>query len=801
MVFLKAEATAKVLQCVCSRFELSHNFALLLRKLLMHTRRWITSLILASSCLLAPCSSTYASAQQPSAPAGVPPTDAAVRQFAEHLLAQMTLEEKIEQMEQAAGQPNNTSPAMAEAFARKGIGSFLFFTDPVRINQLQKIAVTESRLHIPLLFGYDVIHGFRTIAPVPLAMASSWDPELVVRTQSMAAREARAAGVQWAFSPMVDIARDARWGRIMESAGEDPFLGEQMAAAQVRGLQGPYIGAPDHILASVKHLAGYGAAEGGRDYASADISDELLHNVYLRPFHAAERAGAATFMSAYMNLNGVPATGNAWLLQDVLRKDWGFTGFVVSDWEAVKNLQVHGFASTPQDAARRSVAAGVNMEMTSSEYRQFLPAAVKNGTITEAQIDELVLPILEMKYRLGLFTNPYVDIDKFHRETLSTEQRAAAEKAAEQTAVLLKNEGHLLPLSKSIKSVAVLGPLADSKLDIMGSWSIHGDRNDSVTIAQGIREALPGTRVDVTTGVEIARGSATIFDEQVVPVKPRLLTPEARKAEFNHALDLARKADTVVMVLGEAQTMNGESASRATLSLPGEQEELLEAVSATGKPVVLVLMTGRPLDINWAAAHIPSILNVWYPGTEGGHAVARLLLGDANPGGHLPTTWPRSAGQEPIFYNHTIAQDPANEGRRYWDMPSTPLYPFGFGLSYADFSVDDLKLASSTVKKGDTIRVSVKLHNHSAVSGTEVVQCYTHQRAGSAARPARELKAFQKIFVEANGTVTSELTIPVSELSYWSPVSHHDVLEPGVFDLWVGTDATATLHTTFQLAD
>jgi beta-glucosidase len=751
----------------------------------MPLRRWTTLLLLAASSLAA-------TAQQ---------TDAATTQFANQLLAKMTLTEKIDQMEQAAGQPSITPSAKADELARNGIGSFLFFTDPVRINALQRIAVTQSRLHIPILFGYDIIHGFRTIAPIPLAMASSWDPDLVTRTQSMAAREARAAGVQWAFAPMVDIARDARWGRIMESAGEDPYLGEQIAAAQVRGFQGPYIGAPDHILASVKHFAGYGAVEGGRDYDSADISDELLHNVYLRPFHAAEQAGAATFMSAYMALNGVPATGNAWLLQDVLRKDWGFKGFVVSDWDAVKNLQTHGFAATPLDAATRAANAGLNMEMTSSDYRQYLPAAVKSGAVTEAQIDDLVRPILEMKYRLGLFTNPYVDLDNFHRETLSAEQRSAVEKAAEQTAVLLKNDNHLLPLSKSVKSIAVLGPLADSKLDIMGSWAIHGDRNDSITIAQGLREALPNARIDVTTGVEIARGSSTIFDEQVIPVAPVLLTPEARKSEFDHAVSLASNADVVVMVLGEAQTMNGEDASRATLTLPGEQEQLLEAVAATGKPVVLVLMTGRPLDIGWAAAHIPSILNIWYPGTEGGHAVARLLLGDANPSGHLPITWPRSAGQEPLYYNHLIAQDPQNDARRYWDMPSTPQYPFGFGLSYADLSVDGLKLAAPSVSTSGTLHVSVQLHNRSAIAGAEVVQCYTHQRAGSASRPVRELKAFRKITVAANGTETVSLDIPATGLTYWSLVSHHDVLEPGTFDLWVGTDATAKLHTTFQLTN
>lgn len=728
-----------------------------------------------------------------------PPSAQDASLFADQLLKQMTVAEKVEQMEQAAGQPDNTTPAQAEDFARKGIGSFLFFTDPVRINQLQHIAVTESRLHIPLLFGYDVIHGFRTIAPIPLAMAASWDPGLVERTQAMAASEARAAGIQWAFAPMVDIARDARWGRIMESAGEDPFLGEQMAAAQVRGFQGPAIGTPGHVLVSVKHFAGYGAAEGGRDYDSADISDELLYNVYLRPFHAAERAGAATFMSAYMDLNGVPATANSWLLRDVLRRDWGFGGFVVSDWDAVKSLQTHGLAFSPADAALRAAEAGVNMEMTSSLYRSYLPAAVKSGQLPEAQLDALVRPILEMKYRLGLFTNPYVDLDRFHRETLSPEHRAAVREAAEKSAVLLRNDGNVLPLSASLQSVAVLGPLADSKLDILGSWAIHGNRNDAVTVVQGLREALPHTRIETTRGVEIERGSSTIFDTQVPPEPPTLLTAEARESEFQHALALARAAQTVVLVLGEAQTMNGENASRGTLELPGEQERLLEAVTALGKPTVLVLMTGRPLAIPWAAAHVPAILNIWYPGTEGGHAVARLLLGQANPGGHLPVSWPRAAGQEPLFYNHMIPQNPENSDHRYWDISSAPLYPFGFGLSYSHFTLDGLALRNASVDAGGTITASVRLHNTSATAGTETVQLYTHQRAGSSARPVRELKAFSKVAVAAGATETVTLSFPAAELSYWSPALHRRVLEPGIFDLWVGTDADASMHASFEV--
>ena len=723
-----------------------------------------------------------------------------VSSFVGTLLNKMTLDEKIGQMEQTAGQPTYTPPARAEELARTGAtGSFLFFTDPMRINELQRLAVTKSRLHIPLLFGYDVIHGFSTIAPNPLAMASSWDPALVTRTQSFAAKEARAAGIHWAFAPMVDIARDARWGRIMEGAGEDPLLGETMAAAQVRGFQGDFVGSPDHILASVKHFAGYGAAEGGRDYDSSDISDELLHNVYLRPYKAGLDAGAINIMSAYMDLNGVPATGNTWLLQDVLRKEWGFKGFVVSDWESVKSLQTHGFASDPADAAVRAVTAGVNMEMTSSTYREHLADAVKRGQISEARIDELVRPLLAAKYRLGLFEQPYVDMDRFRTLTGAPEQRSAVREAAEQSAVLLRNEKQTLPLQKNLHSIAVIGPLADSKLDTLGSWAIHADRDHVITVAQGIREHLPGAQVSTTPGVEIERGSPTIFDEQVPPTKVRFNTSAAREAEFQHAIELARSADTTILVLGEAQTMNGERASRSSLTLPGEQQRLLEAVSAVGKPVVLVLLTGRPLDITWASEHVPAILNAWYPGSEGGRAVANLLFGDANPSGHLPVTWPRSAGQEPLFYNTNLTQIPDDTQGRYWDLASTPLYPFGYGLSYANFELGSLQLASPTLGTDATLQVKLTLRNTSTVSGAQVIQLYTHQRAGSASRPVRELKAYRKLTVPARSTRTVELSLKADDLSFWSPALRRRVLEPGTFDLWAGVDSTAPLHTTFTL--
>ena len=464
-----------------------------------------------------------------------------------------------------------------------------------------------------------------------------------------------------------------------------------------------------------------------------------------------------------------------------------------------KHLETHGYTANPSDTAIRAFTAGVNMEMTSTLYRQYLPDAVGSGKVSESVVNDMVRPILAAKYRLGLFSHPYVDMDHFKQVTGSAEQRAGVEKAAEATAVLLRNEAKTLPLSKGLRSIAVLGPLADSKVDTLGSWSIHGDRDAVVTVAQGIREKLPQARVDVSLGVEIERGSPTIFDEQFPPTKLTLTTDAARQAEFAHALALARAADISVLVLGEAQTMNGESASRASLALPGEQERLLEAVTALGKPVVLVLMTGRPLDITWAAGHVPAILNIWYPGSEGGHAVANLLFGEANPSGHLPVTWPRSAGQEPMFYNGKLPMNPENVAQRYWDLSSEPLYPFGYGLSYSDITLADLKLASASVTPSGVVRASVTLTNHSDIPGAQVVQMYTHQRSGGTTRPARELKAFRKVTLAAHATETVTLDLLADDLSYWSASLRHRTLDPGPFDVWVGTDSTAALHTTFTL--
>jgi beta-glucosidase len=741
---------------------------------------------------------TSASAQDVTAPVPLLMSDPAGEAFVAKMLSQMSLEEKIGQMSQIP--LNQPPPAPAEELARRGkVGSFLFVTDAAQIDKLQHIAVEQSRLHIPLLFGFDVIHGFRTIYPVPIALAASWDPQVEERAQSMAAREASAVGVRWTFAPMVDIARDPRWGRMMEGAGEDPFLGSKMAAAQVRGFQGPSLGSPDHILACVKHFAGYGAAVGGRDYEESNISDEQLWNVYFPPFHAALAAGAGSLMSAYMDLNGVPATGNRFLLHDILRDDWHFQGFVVSDWESVLNLTTHGFSTNPADAAARAVNAGVDMEMTSTTFNDTLAHSIDNGAVSLATIDQAVRDILMTKWRLGLFRAPYAEPGKAASELVNAEQRQAAREVATRTAVLLRNEGQLLPLKGANVHIALIGPLADSKSDIMGSWSLAGHPADSITVLEGMRKRFGADAVTYTTGVEIEREQPSIFDGQFRSPKPKMTTDAERAAEFQHAIDLIRNSDVAVLALGELQSMSGERASRQSLDLPGRQEELLEAAVATGKPIVLLLLNARPLNILWAAEHVPAILEAWYPGTEGGDAIAGLLTGDANPGGKLPFTWPRTIGQIPVFYAHDLSQIPNDPDTRYWDGSSAPLYPFGYGLSYTTFAESNLRVSSSSVAAGGKLTVSVDLANTGTHDGDEVVQLYTHERAASMSRPIRELKGFERVSLKAGERKTVTLAVDTEDLGFWSSLTHHWSIEPGMFDVWVGNDSTAKQHATFEL--
>lgn len=728
----------------------------------------------------------------------------------EELIATMTLAEKAGQLTQYfyLGSPDATVGAshqrpgeVEDALARGEVGSLLFMTDPAEINRMQRAAVEGNRHGIPAMFGFDVIHGLRTILPVPIAIAASWDPDTAERGQAVAAREARAVGIHWTFAPMVDIARDPRWGRIIEGAGEDPYLGAAMAAAQVRGFQGERLGAPEHIIAGPKHFAGYGAAVGGRDYDEVNLSDSELWNVYFPPFQAALAAGAGNVMTAYMDLNGVPPSGNRWLFTEILRDLWGFDGFVVSDANAVRNLATHGFAADLTDAAARSVGVGVDMEMamTNAAYAQ-LPQAVADGAVTEDAVDACVRRILRAKLQIGLFEDPYVDEDAARAVLADPAHRQVAREAAERSAVLLRNEGDLLPLDPAqLSSIAVIGPLADSRRDTLGPWVFDFDLDETVTVLDGLRNRLgASTEVRYAPGVRPAqRVFPSMFDmfPGNTPADPEDFDDEA---ELSRAVDLAGDSDVAVVVVGEWQQMIGEAASRSSLDLPGRQLELLQAVAATGTPVVLLVMNGRPLDLRWPVQHVPAILDIWYPGSQGGAAVANLLVGDVNPGGKLPVSWPRTVGQVPITYAHTISHEPENQAKRYWDEESTPLFPFGYGLSYARFDYSDLAVDQPELNLCDTLTVSVTVTNASDRDGDEVVQLYLHQRYGSASRPVRQLKAFQRVTLPAGSARLVEFRIGPDELRYWSAAARDFVQEASNFDLWVGGDSTAELTATFM---
>ena len=719
----------------------------------------------------------------------------------ETLLKKMSLEEKIAQLNQVSGASFFPGPKGEDIIRKSGAGSVLWLNDSKEFNRLQKIAVEESPSGIPILFALDVIHGYRTIFPVPLAMASSWDPDVAERAQTVAAREARAAGLHWTFGPMLDIARDARWGRIVEGAGEDPYLGSAMAAAQVRGFQGEDAGDSERVLACAKHFAGYGFSDGGRDYDPAYLSDTQLYNTVFPPFEAAVKAGVATFMSAYMDLNDVPATGNRFLLHDVLREQWGFKGFVVSDAMAIGNMVIQHHAKDGKDAAARALKAEMNMDMASYTYLDHIAELVKEGSITNAEIDALVRPILEAKVRMGLFENPYVDETLLEKVIARPEHRQEARMAALRSMVLLRNEGNLLPLAKGQKNVAVIGPLADSMEATEGSWMVFGHSPAAVTVLEGIKAKLPGAQVEFAPGPEIYRDIPSWFDT-LEGKKTVYQTPEEAEAAFKKAVETARKADLVIMVLGEHANMSGEAASRASLDLPGRQEELLKTIVAMGKPVVLVLLNGRPLSINWASENVPAILEAWEPGTEGGHAVADILFGDFNPGGKLPVCFPRKGSHAPLYYARDMTFSPEgapNYNPRYWDGLPTPLYPFGFGLSYTTFAFSNLKLDQSKIKVGKSLTVSVDIKNTGSTAGDEVAQLYIHQKFGSDTRPMRQLKGFKRITLQPGESKTVSFTLGPDELSYWSTITRSVIQDATGFDVWVGGDSTASLHAEFEV--
>jgi beta-glucosidase len=688
----------------------------------------------------------------------------AIDQRVDDLLSRMTLDEKVGQLAQYSDFNDDRATAIREG----RVGSLLNVTGAENTNRVQRIAVEESRLGIPLLFGLDVIHGYRTIFPIPLATASSWDPDLVTTIEAIAAREARASGVHWTFAPMVDIARDPRWGRISEGAGEDPYLGSVMAAARVRGFQGGDVASPDHIIACLKHYVAYGAPVGGRDYNSVDMSERSLREIYLPPFKAGVDAGAASVMSAFNLLNGVPTTANTFTINGVLRGEWDFDGFIVSDWNSVGELVEHGYAADGRDAARLALNATIDMDMMGGIYAGQLADLVRANVIPEKTLDESVRRVLRAKFMLGLFENPYADPETETAVILRDDHVAAARDAARKSMVLLKNDGALLPLSDDISSIAVIGPLADNQADLLGSWHARGRPEDVVTVLVGIRR-----RAAPTATITYARGSTITGSE---------------RDGFAEAVEVARKADVAIVVVGEHEGETGEAASRTAVDLPGVQRDLIEAVHGSGTPIVAVIMSGRPLAVPWLADNVPAILQTWHPGIQGGNALADVLWGEFNPSGKLTVSFPRTGGQIPIYYSRDNTGRPRTDSKftsKYLDSPNTPLYPFGHGLSYTTFEYGDLVLSADTISQDGTISVSALMRNAGDVAGAEVVQLYIRDLVASVVRPVKELKGFTKVYLEPGERESVRFTLGPHDLGFYNQDMQW-VVEPGVFQVWIG---------------
>jgi beta-glucosidase len=699
------------------------------------------------------------------------------------LIGQMTLEEKLGQLQQLDGEANGKYRPEHLELARKGLlGSTLNVRGAAQSNELQRVAVEQSRLKIPILFGFDVIHGYRTIFPMPLGETASWDLKAVERAAEIAAAEARAAGVHWTFAPMVDISRDPRWGRVMEGAGEDVFLGSEMARVRVRGFQGADFSAIDRVMACAKHFAAYGAAEAGRDYNTTDMSERVLREVYLPPFKAAIDAGVGSFMTAFNDLNGVPATANPFLLKQTLRDDWKFDGLVVSDYTAVMELMKHGLAADEKEAAMYALNAGTDLEMVSRFYNKHGVELVKSGKVSQKTVDDAVRHILRVKFRLGLFDNPYADEAREKATILKEEFRQAAREITAKSFVLLKNERETLPISKTVKSIAVVGALADDKLNQLGEWRGDGRPEDSITVLAGIREKL-GSNVNVTysKGCEAKCETDTGFAEAVAA---------------------ARNADFTVLVVGETADISGEAASRSNIDLPGKQLDLVKAIHQTGKPYAVVLFNGRPLTINWLAENSPAILEAWLPGTMGGAAVADVLFGDANPSGKLPITFPRNVGQIPIYYNHKSTGRPFLEKEKYTskylDVPNTPLYPFGYGLSYTTFNISNLQVGKNQIRPNESVTVSVEVENTGKREGAEVVQLYIKDVASSVTRPVRELKGFERVNLKAGEKRRVTFTLAPNHLGFLDRNMRFTV-EPGAFQVFVGNSSEGGLTGQFEV--
>lgn len=707
------------------------------------------------------------------------------------VLSLMTLEEKIGQLNQLSygigwGPAVKVSvPYEYKEMIKEGkIGSFLNAIGAEFTYELQKIAVNESRLKIPLIFGLDVIHGFKTTFPVPLGEAATWQPELIEMSAHYQALEAASAGIHWTFSPMVDISRDPRWGRIMEGSGEDPYLGSLMAAARVKGYQDDLSNL--NIIACVKHYAGYGGAEGGRDYNTVDISERTFRDIYLPPYKAGVEAGAYTLMASFNEIGGIPASGSKYLLTDILRNEWNFKGFVVSDWNSIGEMIPHGFAADLKHAGEISLNSGLDMDMESRAYITHLKELVESDKVDEDLIDESVKRILRVKFILGLFDDPYKYCSKEREQNniMTSDTRIASLEVAKRSFVLLKNEKNILPLKKDYKKIAVIGPLANSSLDPIGEWSAVGDSNDVVTVLEGFKNY-----VDKKTEILYSEG-CKINDKN--------------KTGFSDAIKIAKKSDVIILCLGESRDMSGEAHSRSSIDLPGVQEDLAKELLKTGKPIVVVLMNGRPLSINWLDENATAIMETWFAGTMTGDAIAKVLFGDYNPSGKLPVTFPRSVGQIPIYYNHKNTGRPGNPNERYTskyiDLSLTPLYPFGYGLSYTKFEYSNIDLNKSKLNYEDSLVVSVKVKNTGRYDGEEVVQMYVQDLVGSVTRPVKELKGFKKIMLKRGEEKTVNFIINEKSLRFTSADMTFKS-EPGKFKVYVGTNSNDVKESEFELVD
>ncbi len=731
-----------------------------------------------------------------SAVAAVPMTDAEIEIAIEKLVSQMTLAEKLGQMSQRHYSPQKPATIVAaeEAIRTGGVGSFLNPDGAETVNKLQRIATEESRLKIPLIFGIDVIHGYRTLFPIPLAQSCSWDPQLIESASRVAAVESSAEGIRWTFAPMLDLSHDARWGRIAETLGEDPVLTSRLGAAMVRGFQGQTLSDPQSIAACAKHYVGYGATEGGRDYNTTSIPEPELRNTYLPSFRAARDADVQTFMSAFNDLNGVPTSGNAFTLRKILRDEWAFDGFVVSDWESVMELIPHGYAADRRDAARLGINAGVDMEMVSTTYRENGESLLNEGAISTATLDNAVRNILRVKFRLGLFTNPYTDTKRLNVQ-LTDENLRIARALATESMVLLKNEKNILPISSDTQTIAVIGPLADSQTDMRGCWSCQARVEECRTVYSAFKDRIGSkSKILFAPGLKHATSTDT--------------------ADIAAAVKAARKADIVVLCVGESHELSGEARCRAFLDLPGAQNQLIDAIAATKKPIVLVVFGGRPLTFGHAADAAQAILFAWHPGTMAGPAITDLLFGDANPSGKLTTTFPRTIGQIPLYYNHKntgrpakldkedvgaplgTPQDPQGYFSKYLDVHSSPAYPFGFGLSYTTFVYSDLTVSEPNAN--GVITATVTIANTGKRAGTEIVQLYTRQLTGSLTRPVKELKDFNRVLLKPGEKRTITFSLPKQSLGYFN-AENRFVIEPGKFHLWIGGSSVDGLQTEFIL--